>query len=148
MAEPNTQLPAWNLTEPEWQTLVTRASSATDLLEDGAYVRASPAQPELDFYATSLNKPAEWHYAFQEEIPNADRRGALVGRAWHEPETGFVQFEVMVYAGAQALRADYESDVGDMDYVAYETAVEQALRGTPADLAWLHREFARLVAVG
>jgi hypothetical protein len=141
--------PVWNLDAARWGTLVRRARGA-DALEDGAYVRAeagASGAPELAFYATALNKPAGWNYPFLEAVPDADARGALVGRAWHQPETGFVQFEVSVIAAAQALAADYESGASDLDFVTYEQAVERAVRGTPQDLAWLHREFARLDAL-
>ena len=67
--------------------------------------------------------------------------------AWHEPETGFVHFEVSIPAAAQSLRAAYESGTADLDYVAYEQAVDQAVRGTPGDETWLHREFARLLSL-
>ena len=139
--------PSWNLTDAQWAAVYARARR--DALDDGAYVRAAPdpatGRPGLDFYATPLNAPPGWRYPFLESIPDTSRLGAYVGRAWHEPATGFVQFEVILPAAAQALRADYESGAADLDYVAYEQAMDQAVRGTPADEAWLRREFARLV---
>ena len=145
------ETPVWNLDGRQWEALAERARGSTDALEDGAYVRveANPdsGQTEMEFYATALNRPEGWRYPFLEPIPGVGTRGALVGRAWHEAETGFVQFLVTVTAAAQALSADYESGVSDLDYVAYEQAVEQAVRGTPADLDWLHREFGRLVSL-
>ena len=139
----------WNLTEAQWAAACERAES--DALDDGALVRASPepasGRVSLDFYATPLNAPLAWSYPFLEPIPGTDRLGAYVGRAWHEAETGFVQFEVTILAAAQSLRADYESGTADLDYVTYEQAVEQAVRGTAADEAWLHHEFARLLSL-
>ena len=141
--------PVWNLTEAQWADACERARR--DALDDGAYVRAVPdsstGRSGLDFYATSLNAPPGWSYPFLEPIPDTGRLGATVGYAWHEPETGFVQFEVTVPAAAQSLRAAYESGTADLDYVAYEQAVDQAVRGTPADAAWLHHEFARLLSL-
>ena len=141
--------PVWNLTEAQWSAVCERARR--DALDDGAYVRAVPDPPtghlSLDFYATPLNAPPAWHYPFLEPVPGTGRLGAYVGRAWHEPETGFVQFEVSIPAAAQALFAAYESGTADLDYVAYEQAVDQAVRGTPADEAWLHHEFARLLSL-
>ena len=143
------QSAVWNLTEVQWAAACERARR--DALDDGAYVRMNPdptsGRPSLDFYATALNAPPAWHYPFLEPIPESDRRGAYVGRAWHEAETGFVQFEVTVLAAAQSLRADYESGTADLDYVAYEQAVDQVVRGTPADEAWLRDEFARLLSL-
>jgi len=142
--------PVWNLDGAQWAALVGRASGA-DALEDGVLVRVEGVQetgaPELAFYATPLNKPAGWNYPFLEEVPGSRQRGALVGRAWHEAATGFAQFEVILLAAAQALAADYESGASDLDYVTYEQAVDQAVRGTPGDLKWLHEEFGRLVSV-
>lgn len=141
----------WNLTGPQWEALRARAASSADALEDGAYVRATTedeaSPPELHFFATALNKPAEWRYPFAEPIPGSRTAGAFVGRAWHEAATGFVHFEVIVYAAAQAVRADYESGASDLDYVTYEQEVERAVRGTSAEAAWLEREFGRLVSV-
>ena len=145
------EIRTWNLTETQWTGLRAWAGSSGDALDDGAYVRAATeeeaGQPELHFYATALNKPAEWRFPFAEPIPGSRTPGAFVGRAWHEAATGFVQFEVLVYAAAQAVRADYESGVSDLDYVTYEQEVERAIRGRPQDAAWLAREFGRLVSV-
>ena len=145
------ETPVWNLSAAQWSEILAHAAASSDVLEDGAYVRAEnnpyAGGPDLTFYATSLNKPFAWRYSFGEPIPNSPQSGAVIGRAWHELETGFVQFEVTLYAAAQAVSADYESGVSDLDYVTYEQAVEQALRGTAADLAWLHHEFGRLVRV-
>lgn len=150
MADTASESPVWNLDSGQWAALVRRAAGA-DALEDGAYVRVEAIQetgsPELAFYATPLNKPPGWNYPFLEEVPGGYPRGALVGRAWHEPATGFAQFEVTLAAAAQALAADYESGASDLDFVTYEQAVEQAVRGTPGDLAWLHGEFGRLISV-
>jgi hypothetical protein len=134
----------WNLTSDQWRRLAERSQAANDALEDGAYVRHDPAADELHFYATPLSKPAGWRYPFLEPVSGVRQPGAFVGRAWHDDQTGFVDFEVILYAAAQALRADYESDVSDLDYVTYEQAVEQAVQGTDADLAWLRQEFGRL----
>lgn len=146
------ETPVWNLDAQQWSALRERAQNTPDALEDGAYVRAIPnpdtGAPELCFYATAANAPPAWHYPFFEDIPGSRKKAALVGRAWHEVETGFVQFEVEILAAAQALSADYESGVSDLDYVTYEQAVEQAVRGTGVDLAWLIGEFARLVNLG
>jgi hypothetical protein len=141
----------WNLTEAQWQALTGRAEINGDTLEDGAFVRAesdeTTGQTELYFFATGLNKPNEWRYPLVEPIPGSATSGAFVGRVWHDAMTGFVHFEPIVYAAAQAVRADYESGVSDLDYVTYEQEVERAVRGTPADAAWLEREFARLVSL-
>ncbi|MDQ2687236.1 MAG: hypothetical protein M3Y28_05140 [Armatimonadota bacterium] len=138
----------WNLTSAQWDALTARVRTTNDALEDGALARIvmdeATGAAELYFYATALNKPADWRFPFLEPVPDSENLGAFVGRAWHEPETGFVQFEVFLPAAAQALQADYESGVADLDYVAYKQAVEQAVRGTEKDAAWLTNEFARL----
>lgn len=136
--------PAWNLSLGQWQSIVERCRATNDALEDGAYVRHDPEADDLHFYATPFGKPAGWRHPFLEPVPEARPLGAFVGRAWHDTGTGFVDFEVVLYAAAQALRADYESDVSDLDYVTYEQAVDQAVRGTDADSAWLRQEFGRL----
>jgi hypothetical protein len=145
------ETPVWNLDPDQWNTLVKQAQSTADALEDGAYVRVESRMdsgtPELWFYATATNAPPGWRFPFLEDIPKSRAKGASVGRAWHEAPTGFVQFDVEIPAAAQALSADYESGVSDLDYVTYEQAVEQAVRGTPADLLWLTGEFARLVSL-
>lgn len=137
----------WNMTPDQWQTLLDRCRTTGDALEDGAYVRVEPTFGELNFYATLFCKPLDWQYPFLEPVPETRRNGAFVGCARHDPATGFVIFEVILYAAAQALRADYESDVSDLDYVTYEQAVEQAVQGTPTDLAWLQGEFGRLATL-
>lgn len=143
--------PVWNLDAVQWDALTQQAATQTDALEDGAFARPAPrpdsAAVEIGLYATALNKPENWPYPFLEAVPVSRQFGAYVGRAWHESETGFVQFEVALPAAAQALAADYESGASDLDFVTYEQAVEQAMQGTPADLAWLHREFGRLLSV-
>lgn len=145
------QTHTWNLTEAQWNAICDRAALTTDALEDGAYVRSetdeTTEQSEVHFFATSLNKPRDWRFPFAEEIPRSGVRGAFIGRVWHEAATGFVHFEVIVYAAAQAARADYESGAGDLDYVAYEQEVERAVRGTAADEAWLLHEFGRLANI-
>ena len=141
--------PVWNLSADEWAALTARAQASADVLEDGAFVRPEIALevPCLVFYATPLNKPDGWKYPFLEDIANVRTRGAEIGRAWHEPDTGFVQFEVTLIAAAQELAADYESGASDLDWVTYEQAVTAAVGGTPADAAWLRREFTRLERV-
>ncbi len=143
--------PVWNLSADDWAALIVRARAKFDVLEDAAFVRADPtpgtAEMELVFYATALNKPDGWAYPFLESIPGTRASGAVIGRAWHEADTGFVQFEVTLIAAAQELAADYESGASDLDWVTYEQAVAAAVQGTPADGAWLRREFARLVRV-
>lgn len=133
----------WNLTSDQWRRLTERIQAANDALEDGAYVRHDALANELHFYATPLSKPLGWHYPFLEPVSGVRQSGAFVGRAWHDDKTGFVELEVMLFAAAQALRADYESDVSDLDYVTYEQAVELAVQGTEADLTWLRQEFGR-----
>ncbi len=150
MAEETEETPVWNIEAGRWEALARRAASGADVLENGAYVRAEAAgggAVDLVFYATPLNKPAGWAFPFLEPVADVRALGASVGRAWHEPETGFVQFEVYLPAAAQALAADYESGASDLDFVTYEQAVDRAVRGTPADADWLGREFARLVAL-
>lgn len=141
----------WNMTNTQWDSIRARATSHSDALEDGAYVREvtddAAGTLELHFFATPLNKPRDWRYPFAEAIPGTAQNGALVGRTWHDPATGFVHFEVILYAAAQAVTADYESGVSDLDYVTYEQAVEQAMRGTDSDAAWLEHEFARLAGL-
>ncbi len=141
--------PVWNVSAEEWAALTARAQAQSDVLEDGAFVRAEVILevPCLVFYATPLNKPDGWGYPFLEDIAGVRTRGAEIGRAWHAPDTGFVQFAVALIAAAQALAADYESGASDLDWVTYEQAVAAAVEGTPADAAWLRREFARLVQI-
>jgi hypothetical protein len=145
------ETPVWNIPAVQWQLLVKKAQGSIDALEDGAYVRVEAGldtdAPELLFYATALNKPTGFAYPFLESILGIKTLGASLGRAWHEEATGFVLFEVSVRAAAEALAADYESGVSDLDFVTYEQAVEQAVRGTAADWAWLHGEFGRLTYV-
>ena len=148
---PAGQLPVWNLDVDRWKQLAKRAGTSGDALEDGAFARLDlspePGGLEIAFYATALNKPSGWNYPFLEAVPSSRRLGAYIGRAWHEAETGFVQFEVALPAAASALAADYESGASDLDFVTYEQAVDSAMRGTPTDLLWLHEEFGRLVSV-
>ena len=148
---PAGQLPVWNLDVDRWKQLAKRAGTSGDALEDGAFARLdlSPESGglEIGFYATALNKPSGWNYPFLEAVPSSRRLGAYIGRAWHEAETGFVQFEVALPAAASALAADYESGASDLDFVTYEQAVDSAMRGTPTDLLWLYEEFGQLVSV-
>ena len=142
------QANGWNLTEAEWDNLVKRAGSTLDILEDGAYVRLAKTSEEggaeLRFYASSLNRPDGWRYGFPESLPRVARPLASIGRAWRDPGTGFVEFEVKIEAAAQSLVADYEGGAGDFDDFTIEAEVERALKGTPADRDWLVREFDRL----
>jgi len=151
MTDQTNTMPVWNLDTGQWNALTGQVEANGDALEDGAFARPDHRPEteavEIGFYATALNKPEGWNYPFLEAIPDSRQSGAFVGRAWHQPETGFVQFEVALPAAAQALAADYESGASDLDFVTYEQAVEQAMRGTPAEMAWLHREFGRLVNV-
>lgn len=140
--------PTWNLTTQQWETLTARVRASRDPLEDGSLAlverNARSGGDEIVFYATALNKPEGWPYAFPEMIPQSQRAVASIGRAWHEPETGFAHFEVALYAAAQSLAADYEGGAGDFDDVSYEIALEQAVHGRPEDEAWLKTEFGRL----
>ena len=151
MTDPINAQPVWNLDAAQWKALTEKTGVGEDALEDGAFARTDhrpdTEAAEIGFYATALNKPPGWNYPFLEAVPGSRQSGAFVGRAWHESETGFVQFEVAIFAAAQALAADYESGASDLDFVTYEQAVEEAMRGTPADLSWLHHEFGRLVSV-
>ena len=146
-----TEIPTWNLSPSQWEAIVQRAFGSPDALQDGAFVRAEQnpdtSLTELVFFATALNKPFGWAYPFLETIPRRSVLGASIGRAWQDAENSFVQFEVALLAAAQELAADYESGASDLDFVTYEQAVEQAVRGTPADLAWLHQEFGRLAVL-
>ena len=139
------ETPFWTLDEGQWAAILRRASQP-NALNDSAFVQveSSGGEPELVFYATSLNKPLHWSYPFLEALAGSRTLGASIGRVWREPDTGQVQFEVALLAAAQELAADYESGASDLDFVTYEQAVESAVRGTPADLAWLHQEFGRL----
>ena len=155
MADQNTreqiETPAWSLSAAQWKAILTQAQGSLDALGDGAAVRvernAETEQDELVFFAAALNKPFGWSYPFLEAIPRSSVRGASIGRAWQDIDTGVIQFEVSLPAAAQELAADYESGASDLDFVTYEQAVEQAVRGTPADLAWLHQEFGRLAVL-
>lgn len=150
MTEP-LETPNWHLSAPQWDAAVSRAQTRPDTLADGAFVRAEfgngTKQADLIFFATTRNKPLGWGYPFLEDIPQTRTRGALVGRAWRDANTGQVAFEVTLAAAAQSLAADYESGASDFDFVTYEQAVEQAVRGAPSDLAWLHTEFGRLAVL-
>ncbi len=145
------EAPNWNLSAPQWDAIVRRAQARPDVLADGAFVRGEASddteQTDLIFFATTLNKPLGWGYPFLEDIPQSRTRGALVGRAWRDINTEQVAFEVTLPAAAQAIAADYESGASDLDFVTYEQAVDQAVRGTPNDLAWLHSEFGRLAVL-
>jgi len=136
----------WNITEAEWARLVARTKENADILEDGSFVRAvdGAAGVELRFFASALNKPDGWRYAFTENVAGIKPTLASIGRAWHHSASGFVEFEVEANAAAQALIADYEGGAGDFDDATIEQEVERALKGTPADRAWLMGEFARL----
>ena len=150
MTEP-LEAPNWNLSAPQWDAVVRRAETGPDTLADGAFVRTEAAreaeQTELAFFATARNKPLDWNYPFLEDISQSRTRGAMIGRAWRDADTGRVEFEVMLPAAAQAIAADYESGASDLDFVAYEQAVDQAVRGTPREMAWLHGEFGRLAVL-
>lgn len=145
------ETPNWNLSVPQWDAVVRRAQAGPDTLADGAFVRAEQGeeseQTALLFFATARNKPLGWGYPFLEGIPQVRTPGAVIGRAWRDPATGHVAFEVMLPAAAQTIAADYESGASDLDFVTYEQAVELAVRGTPNDLAWLHGEFGRLAVL-
>ena len=143
------ETPNWSLSAGQWEAVVHRAQAGPDALADGAFVRTeagNETEPALVFFATALNKPLGWGYPFLEDIPASRTRGASIGRAWRDA-SGAVEFEVMLPAAAQAIAADYESGASDLDFVTYEQAVEQAIRGTPSDLAWLHGEFGRLAVL-
>ncbi len=144
----STETPLWNLDAPQWEAILGRAAIHPEALADGAFVgfdsSADPNSRELVFFATALNKPSGWAYPFLEAVPRSKTLGASIGRVWRDLDTGLVQFEVSLLAAAQELAADYESGASDLDFVTYEQAVEQAVHGTPADLAWLHQEFGRL----
>lgn len=138
---------AKKLTEAGWTKLMQQAEANPDILEDGAFVRAGMSDlegTELRFYASSYNKPNGWQYAFAEPIPPTGRLVALVGRASHSTATGLVTFTVQIDAAAQSLIADYEGGAGDFDDATFPEEVEDAMRGTPADLKWLEDEFERL----
>ncbi len=144
--------PIWNLEAAQWDAILRRVHHP-NALADGAFVgvenrddtgQSGISQSELIFFATALNKPSGWAYPFLEAVPRRSGLGASIGRVWHDLETGLVHFEVALLAAAQELAADYESGASDLDFVTYEQAVEQAVRGTPNDLAWLHQEFGRL----
>ena len=144
------ETPNWNLNAGQWEAVVRRAQTGPDALADGAFVRTESGNAtesaELVFFATALNKPLGWGYPFLEDIPASRTRGALIGRAWRDA-SGAVEFEVMLPAAAQTIAADYESGASDLDFVTYEQAALQAVRGTPSDLAWLHSEFGRLAVL-
>ena len=140
--------PTWNISPQQWQTLTAAVRGSRDPLEDGALAlverNGETHEDDIVFYATALNKPAGWPYAFPETIPASKRPVASIGRAWHEAATGFVQFEVALYAAAQSLAADYEGGVGDYDELSYEIALERVVLGRPEDAQWLREEFGRL----
>ncbi|BDI30416.1 hypothetical protein CCAX7_24670 [Capsulimonas corticalis] len=142
----------WKLPDEEWRRILTRVRKDPRLLGDGAYVRVG-ADPEtnveeLHFFATPANHPEGWRYAFQEQISDGGPLGAFVGRAWRDAASGAIEFEVILYAGAQAVSADYAGGAGDMDEMEFEQAVNRALKGVPADRRWLTEEYGRLIWVG
>jgi hypothetical protein len=142
------EVKGWNMSEAEWARLVARATANVDVLEDGAYVgiaTGADGGTDLLFYASALNKPPAWHYPFTEPSPRGNRPVAYVGRAWRDQPTGYVEFEVMLTAAAEALQADFEGGASDLDDLGFEQAMESAVRGTPADHEWLIGEYQRLV---
>lgn len=142
------EAPLRNLSPAEWESLVSWVTSTGDPLEDGAIAQLEPdfgVTMSIVFYASSLNKPRGWRYPFLSMLPNQMRPVELVGRAWRDGTVDLVRLEVENSAAAQAIRADYESGVADMDYVAYEQAVEMVITGKPADAEWLDEEYRRLL---
>ena len=70
-----------------------------------------------------------------------------IGRAYRDEASGLIQLEIVIPAAAQAIKADYESGTADLDYVAYEQAVDKAIVGGPEDLKWLDNEYRRLLSL-
>ncbi|MEO7716060.1 MAG: hypothetical protein ABIY70_07650 [Capsulimonas sp.] len=142
----------WKLPDEEWRRILTRVRKDPNILGDNAYVRVETdpetSVEELHFFATPNNAPDGWRYAFQEQIPDNGPLGAFVGRAWRDSASGDIQFEVILYAGAQAVSADYAGGTGNMDEMEFEQAVNRALQGTPADRRWLTEEYGRLIWLG
>lgn len=126
-----------------WGQLVHKVDQSVDILEDGAIVRTTAGGTELMFFATELNHPTGWHLPFSEPISLCHRDGAAVGRAYHDAEMNETVLVVELIAAVQLLTADYESGIVDLDYVAYENAVDLAAAGKEADQTWLQREWDR-----
>jgi hypothetical protein len=144
------EAPIRNLSATEWNALIEWTEKSVDRLEDGAIAavdRYDPEHPEIRIYASQLNKPAGWNYPFLDEQDGCDRAVETIGRAYRDDQAGLVRLEVVIPAAAQAIRADYESGTADLDYVAYEQAVERAVNGRPEDLDWLDAEYRRLLAL-
>ena len=146
----NDEAPLRNLSVAEWNGLIEWTALSIDRLEDGAIAtvdRYEPQNPEIRFYASGLNKPKGWTYPFLDEQRGCKRPVETVGRAFRNEATELVQLEVVIPAAAQAIRADYESGTADLDYVAYEQAVERAIEGKPEDMEWLDSEYRRLLSL-
>jgi len=146
----NEEAPLRNLSVAEWNALVDWTAQSIDRLEDGAIATVDlydPQNPEIQFYASALNKPKGWTYPFLSEHNGYKREVETIGRAYRDGLSGMVQLEVVIPAAAQAIKADYESGTADLDYVAYEQAVEKAIEGGPEDLKWLDSEYRRLLAL-
>ena len=146
------EISQWKLPEEEWRRILTRVRENANLLADGAYARVAAdmetGAEELHAFATQINHPEGWRFAFQEPIPDGGPLGAFIGRIWRDAPSGDIQFEAILYAAAQAVSADYAGGAGDMDDMEFEQAVERSLRGTPADYLWLRQEFGRLIWLG
>jgi hypothetical protein len=144
------EAPIRNLSTTEWKDLLAWTEQSVDRLEDGAIAavdRYDPENPEIRMYASALNKPVGWNYPFLDEQEGCDRAVETIGRAYRDSSAGLVRLEVVIPAAAQAIRADYESGTADLDYVAYEQAVDRAVNGRPEDLNWLDAEYRRLLAL-
>ena len=146
------EISRWKLPDEEWRRILTRVRENPHLLADGAYARVADdmetGAEELHIFATQINAPEGWRFAFQEQIPDGGPLGAFVGRVWRDTTSGEIAFEVILYAAAQAVSADYAGGAGDMDDMEFEQAVDRSLRGTPADRLWLTQEFGRLIWLG
>ena len=131
----------------DWTDLKHSIDEHVDVLDDGAVVRTSePDSDHIFFFATAINKPDGWKYGFREPIADSRRTGALVGFAQRDVHSGLVELVVHIPAAAQILKADYESGISDLDYVAYEIEAGQVLSGTIHDYVWLGTEWRRLLS--
>ena len=142
--------PIRNLSAADWNNLVDWTAQSIDRLEDGAIATVDlydPQNPEIRFYASALNKPKGWTYPFLDEQKGCKRPVETIGRAYRDNASEMVQLEVLIPAAAQAIKADYESGTADLDYVAYEQAVDRAIEGRSEDLLWLDAEYRRLLSL-
>lgn len=134
------------MSQADWTDLKHSIDEQSDVLDDGAVVRTDePDSDHIFFFATAINKPEGWKYGFREPITGSRRTGAMVGLAQRDVLSGLVELVVHIPVATQNLKADYESGIGDMDYVSYEIEADRVLSGTIYDHVWLGTEWRRLL---